>query len=174
MHKTKIAGVTISMVKRTHAVLMYLWPFQSLRAVLHSVVVVTVGLSILELVMYLLAPKAMVAALIGWIIFYLVRFVYTLLPARLTLVSLGQARHVVSDVQDLLIMLGYVASEQPPMPGRFRFRSKHSPFWRWREQEVELLVSEHELVVTGPVTSLYWVRIRLLKREDFSYLDKKA
>ncbi len=87
---------------------------------------------------------------------------YAVLPTRLTLTTRSEARHHLTDLQALLPRLGYVASDQPMVPGRFHYRSKMSRFWRWDEQDIELLVHEHELVLNGPITQLRLLRARLL------------
>jgi hypothetical protein len=170
MNKTTIAGVTISKVKRTHAWWRYLWPFQSRRALLTTLVLNAVCLPIVAAFGYLIASQAVFQAVIFSAVCGLLCGLYPLLPATLTLAAPGSPRPALADLQARLIRLGYVASEQPPRPGRFHYRSKRSRFWRWDEQDIELLVHEHELVLSGPVAILALLRARLLLPDDRAYL----
>jgi hypothetical protein len=172
MNKTTLPGVTISQVKRTHGMFMYLWPFQSCRELLSAMGLLAVCLPIMGTIVYLLDPAALEPVLIGAVIGSFCCGVYPLLPARLTLATRSEARHITSDLQARLIKLGYVASDQQPRPDRFHYRSKRSRFWRWDEQDIELLVHDHELVLNGPVAVLALLRARLLPPEDFAYLNK--
>jgi hypothetical protein len=173
MYKTKLLGVTISNVQRTHDWWRYVQPFQSRQALLQILAVLVVLLPIAGWIAYQLAPRLLPFG-VGGALFGIYWAMYLYLPARLTLATRCEARYVVTDLQALLLKLGYVESGQPRVPGRFHYRSKQAPFWRWHEQEVELLVSGYELVVAGPVVVLNWMRIKLLAPKDFAYLDKKA
>jgi hypothetical protein len=170
MNKTTLNGVTISQVQRTHAWWLYFWPFQSTRALLSTLVILAVGLSIMGGFFYLMAPHALRGGLIASTVGSLLWGLYPLLPARLTLATRSEARHFTADLQARLLRFGYVASDQPPRPGRFHYRSKMSRFWRWDEQDIELLVHDHELVLNGPVTILHLLRARLLLPDDRAYL----
>lgn len=172
MHKTTIPGVTISEVKRTHAWWRYLWPFQSRRELLSTTGLLAVGLSVVGGIIYLMNPDAVRGSLIAGALGGLCCGVYPLLPARLTLATRSEARHHLTDLQARLVKFGYVASDQPLVPGRFHYRSKMSRFWRWDEQDIELLVHDHELVLNGPVAVLGLLRARLLLPDDYAYLNK--
>jgi hypothetical protein len=170
MNKTTLPGVTISQVKRTHGMLMYLWPFQSRRELLSAIALLAVCLPIMGTIIYLLDPAGLESVLIGAVVGSFLCGVYPLLPARLTLATRSEARHFTADLQARLIKFGYVASDQQPRPGRFHYRSKRSRFWRWDEQDIELLVHDHELVLNGPVIVLRFLRARLLLPADRAYL----
>jgi hypothetical protein len=174
MNKTTIAGVTISKVERTHALWRYLWAFQSRRALLTILALNAVILPMVAGFGYLIGSQAVLQAVLFSAVCGLICGLYPLLPATLTLAAAGSPRSALVDLQARLIRLGYVASDQPPHPGRLHYRSKRSRFWRWDEQDVELLVHEHELVLNGPVAILAMLRARLLPPENFDYLDKKA
>jgi hypothetical protein len=174
MNKTTIAGVTISTVKRTHAWWLYLWPFQSKRALLTTLALNAACLPIMAGFGYLIASQAVFQAVIFAAVCGLLCSVYPLLPGTLSLVTPGSPRPALLDLQARLARLGYVASNQPPRPGRYHYRSKRSRFWRWDEQDIELLVHDHKLVLNGPVAILAMLRARLLPPEDFAYLNKKA
>ena len=173
MNKTTLTGVTISQVKRTHAWWLYLWPFQSRRELLHTFALLAVGLPILAATFYLFDPtSSLVPVLIGSTTGGLLCGVYPLLPARLTLATRDEAGLALTDLQARLVRFGYVASEQPKVPGRFHYRSKMPRLWRWDEQDIELLVQGHELVLNGPVAMLALLRARLLLPDDYAYLNK--
>lgn len=172
MNKTKFPGVTISQVKRTHGVLMYFWPFQSRRELLHSIALLAVCLPIIGSIIYLLDPAALESVLIGAVVGSFCCGVYPLLPARLTLATRSEARHFTNELEARLVKLGYVTSDRPPRVGRFHYRSKRSRLWRWDEQDIEMLVEGHELVLNGPVAVLSQLRARLLLPDDHAYLNK--
>lgn len=172
MNKTTIAGVTISKVKRTHAWWLYLWPFQSRRALLTTLALQAVVLPVMGLFAFLASPHSLFPIVICSAAGGLLGGLYPLLPATLTLATRGVTRPALTDLQARLARLGYVASDQQPRPGRFHYRSKRSRFWRWDEQDIELLVHDHELVLSGPVAILALLRARLLPPDDFAYLNK--
>lgn len=174
MDKTTLPGVTISQVERTHAWWRYFWPIQSRRALLSTLVVQGVGLPLMGLFAYLAAPHVLPQIVIGAAACGLYFGLYPYLPARLTLVTRSEARHHLDDMQARLVQLRYVVSEQERRPGRFHYRSKRSRLWRWDEEDIELLVRDHELVLNGPIGMLAYLRAKLLAPEDFSYLNKKA
>ena len=170
MNKTTIIGVTISVVKRTHAWWRYLWPFQTRRALLQILTVMAVCLPIVGALAYWGNPDALVITLIGAAVSGLY-CLYPLLPARLILTTRSEARHHLADLQARLAKSGYVVSEQPRVPGRFHYYSGKTHRWfRWDEQNIELLVHEHELVLNGPVIVLRMLRTRLLLPDDRAYL----
>jgi hypothetical protein len=175
MKKTTISSLTISEVRREHAWWRYFWPLQSRRALAQTLVVLTVLLSAMGwTVVHLLDPAGLAPVLFCATTAYFLCGVYPLLPARLNLATRGEARHFVADVQARLIKIGYVVSDQPQVPGRFHYCSKLPRWLCWDEQEVELLVSEHELVLHGPITVLRLLRARLLPPEDYAYLKAKG
>lgn len=170
MNKTTITGVTISQVKRTHAWWRYFQPFQSLRELLSSIALLVGSQLVIGGIIYLLNPHAVRGSLIAAALCGFYCGVYTVLPARLTLVTRSEARHFVTDLQALLPALGYVASAQPMVPGRFHYCSKLPKWFRWDEQDIELLVHENELVLNGPIAPLRLLRARLLLPDDRAYL----
>jgi hypothetical protein len=174
MNKTTVVGMTISTFERTHAWWRYFWPFQSRRALLTILVVLAVGLPIVAGFSVLVGSNAVFQGVIFSALCGLYVGLYPYLPARLTFATRGEAQHFASDVQAQLVRLRYVASEQSPRAGRFHYRSKRPRLWRWDEEDMELLVHEHELVLSGPVGMLTLIRARLLPPEDFAYLDKKV
>jgi hypothetical protein len=170
MNKTTLPSVTISQVKRTHGWQRYFWPFQSRRALLHILAALATALPIVGGIVYLLDSRAVFNSLIGGPFLALYWTVYAFLPARVTLATRSEARYFVTDLQAMLTKLGYVAGERPMMPGSLHYHAKCSRFWRWDEQDIELLVHEHELVLNGPVTVLRLLRARLLLPNDRAYL----
>lgn len=171
MHKTTITGVTISAVERTHAWWRYLWPFQSRRALLQILAVMAVCLPIMAaVIVYKGNPNALLYTLIGAAAGGLLGGVYPLLPARLTLTTRSEARHHLADLQGRLVKIGYVLSEQSMVPGRFHYCSgKTLKRLRWDEQNIELLVHEHELVLNGPVVVLRRLRYKMMP-DDYAFL----
>lgn len=171
MNKTTITGVTVSQVQRTHAWRLYLWPFQSWRAVLHSIVWVAFALLGIGAIKYLLAPANMLIVLIGGAVGGLLSSAYAALPARLTLATRSEARHHLADLQALLVKFGCVASDQPVLPGSYLYRGK-LPRWLICDSQdnVKLVVRDHEIVVTGPILILHLLRAQLLRRDDYAYL----
>jgi hypothetical protein len=174
MNKTTIAGLTISAVERTHAWWRYVLPFQTRRALLTILAVQAVCLPCMALFAYLAAPHLMFQIVLGSALSGFTIALHPYLPARLTLATRGEARHFACDLQALLAKLRYVESEQLERPGRFHYRSKRSRMLRWDEEDIELLVRDHELVLNGPIYILRHLRAKLLKPGDFAYLDKKA
>ncbi|MDB5976417.1 MAG: hypothetical protein JWR07_3177 [Nevskia sp.] len=171
MQKTTLHGVTISQVQRTHAWWLYLWPFQSRRILWQSIILMGTCLPIMGVTVYLLDPAGLWPVLLGGTTGYFLCVLYPLLAARLTLATRSEARHCVADLQARLLKFGYVAKEleAPLVPGRFVYQSKHE-FWRRDEQNVELLVREHNLVLNGPVAILRLLRTKLLLPDDYAYL----
>jgi hypothetical protein len=174
MNKTTIAGLTISQVERTHAWWRYLWPIQTRRALLTTLTIHAVCLPLAAVFLHFAAPQAVVPLVICGALGGLYFGLYPYLPARLTLATRGEARHFTADVAIELTRLRYVASEQPRRPGNCHYRSKTSRSWRWDEQDIDMLVQDHALVLNGPVFMLAVLRARLLPPENFDYLDKKA
>lgn len=170
MHKTILPGVTISEVKRTHAWWLYLWPFQSRRALLRCLVILAVCLPIMAVIVLRTNPYALPYVLICAALGGIISVAYPLLPTRLTLATRSEARHHLADLQARLVKFGYVASDKPLMPGSFHYRSKHSEFWHLDEQVTELVVHEHELVLNGPVIIMRVLRAGLLLPDDYAYL----
>jgi hypothetical protein len=171
MNKTTFPGVTISQVKRTHAWWRYFQPFQSMRQLLYMGAVLAVGLALVGWFFYRMAPDLLRGGLIAGSFGGLL-WLYPLLPARLTLATRSEARHHLADLQARLVKFGYVASAQPQVAGRFHYRCKMPRWLCWDEQDIELLVHDHELVLNGPVTILRLLRARLLLPEDYAYLNK--
>jgi hypothetical protein len=174
MNKTTISGLTISQVERTHAWWRYLWPVQSRRALLTMLGVQAVGLPLAAVFAHFAAPQAVVPLVICAALGGLYFGQYPYLPARVTMATHGEARHFIADVAIELTKLCYVESEQPRRPGSCHYRSKTSRFWRWDEQDIDVLVQDHALVLTGPVLVLAILRARLRPPANFAYLDKKA
>lgn len=172
MNSTKLTGVTISQVQRTHGWQRYFWPFQSRRALLHILAALAVGLPIVGGIIYLLDPRAVFNSLIGGLFLALYWSVYAVLPARVTLATRSEALHFVTDLQAMLTKLGYVVSDPPMMAGSLHYHARCPRLLRWDEQNIELLVHDHELVLNGPVTVLRVLRARLLLPDDYAYLNK--
>lgn len=170
MNKTKMPGVMISSVERTHPWWRYFWPFYSRRQLLVSIFLLVVGTATMGGLIYLLDPHAMGNAMIGAALGGGGWGLYPLLPARLTLSTRSDAGPHIPDIQARLTKLGYVESEQPQPPDRLLYRSKRPRFWRWDEQDIEVLVHNQELVLNGPVTVLCVLRARLLLPDDRAYL----
>lgn len=170
MNKTTMPGVTISRVKRTHAWRLYLWPFQSWRALRSFLVWLTFALSIIGTIKYMFAPAGTLQVLICAAIGGLVG-AYGALPARLTLATRGEARHAFTDLQAQLVKLGYVASDQPGPSGNYYYRSK-MPRWLICDSQdnLKLVVHDREIVLTGPIASLFLLRAKLLQSDDHAYL----
>lgn len=171
MNKTTITGVTVSQVQHTHAWRLYLWPFRPWRAVRASLIWLAFALSVIGAIKYLLAPENMLIVLIGAAVSGLLCGAYATLPARLALASRSEARHHLADLQALLAKNGLVASDQPVPPGSYLYRGKLPRWLVYDSQDnVKLVVRDHEIVLTGPIIVLHLLRAQLLKRDDYAYL----
>lgn len=158
-------SITVSKIERAHGRLMYWWPFQSRRQVL-SFATFFVGSLLLEaaFLYYLLPPEYLVNCLIGGALCAIYLGIYRVLPARLTLVTRAEARHFMADLQPMILALGYRQSEQPLQPGRLHFCNKAPRWASWDEQDFEVRIGEHDIVLRGPIASLELLRPRLLKQ----------
>lgn len=163
MNKTTIPGVTISRVQRTHTWWRYFWPIQTWDELRSTLTVLAIGLPVVAVVKHLLAPTGMLSVLIGGAIGGILSIGYCALPARLTLTTRSEARHHLKDLQAMLLAQGYVTTDQPVLPGSYLYRSK-LPRWLICDahDNLKLVVRDHQIVLTGPIASLYLLRARLL------------
>ncbi|PIL44479.1 hypothetical protein CR105_13550 [Massilia eurypsychrophila] len=158
--------MSISELERTHAWWRYLWPFRSRRTQLQTLALLAAEVCIMLAAVYALNPSPSLAPVLLAAPLILLSGAQFLLPARLVMATQDDACHAVTDLQARLLKLGYVRSEQPMPQGSFRYRHKYPRWLQWGEQDVELLVHGHELVLDGPMAVLYGLRAEMLLPDE--------
>lgn len=170
MNKTTTPDVTISKVARSHAWWVYFMPFQCWREFRSTIVILALGLLVVGVIIYRVDPEGLEQVLTCSAIGGVYVGVYGALPARLTLATRSEARHHFADLQARLVKGGYVASDEPVLPGSYHYRSKFPRWLSWDSQDIRLVVRDHEIVLTGPINPLRLLRVQLLRTEDHAYV----
>jgi hypothetical protein len=161
-------AITLSAIERTHGLLMYGWPIQSRRQLLSATAFVGGGLLVMALILYCVGapPTYFRAAMFGGAIGGIYCGIYRVLPARMTLATRGEARHFVAELKPLILALGYRHSDEPAEAGRLHFCNKAPRWMSWDEQDLDMRVGAHDIVLAGPVVSLELLRARLLREME--------
>ena len=79
-----------------------------------------------------------------------------LTPARFEVTTRFEARHLLHPLEDGLRGLGYERMAMPP--GHLRYRPRHGLGANWPAKEIDVVVREHALSITGPALTLHALR----------------
>jgi hypothetical protein len=144
-----------------------LWPFQSSKALVATLCVLTVMSVLWVLVAVLwLDLSAWALTLAGCLAGSMYFGPCHLLPARMTINTRNDARHFIDKFDQMILRMGYVTHDPIDGRGHVHYLSKwHGKLWgwaAWQEQEVDLRWSGHKIEMRGPVIVVEWLRYRLL------------
>lgn len=160
-------GITVAEITRMHGVLRYLWPFWSTRQLRLVALLIGVPAALLAALLWWLDPKAMPTTVCGAVAGGMF-VVYLVMPARLRLITRGEAKHFIGDMHKVLVTLGYGRSTDPADPARHHYRVVKIPAWvewtNWAEADIEFRIGPHDIVIDGPVGILVFMRRRILSR----------
>lgn len=159
----------LSAIERTHSWWLYLWPFQSRKALVTVLCIVTVG-SLLETLIVLrwLDPGALPWALTGGLLGAIWLGPYRALPARMTIATRSEARYFLNDIKQLVELRQYVAVTPVNDPAHVHFRHKAHFTWAhrlaWDEQDADLRWKDQQIELRGPINLLESVHRQLLQQ----------
>lgn len=152
-------SVMFSEVMYAHDVAPWLSPARPRLRLVSFALFMTLGLAGLVMLFHRLDPGAplefiVIPVLAGGIVPLL-----ALMPARFEATTRFEARHLLRTLEDGLADLGY---ERMPAPsGHQRYRPRHGLGARWPAKEIEVVLREHLLSVSGPALALHALRKRL-------------
>lgn len=152
-------SVTLSEVVRAHEPYRFLCPIQSWRQFVSLMLMLAVGLPLIAMLCMLLDPGAPPLAIVAPVLVGGLAPVFAALPARFDVATRFQARHFVQRLDDTIASLGYVAREATP--GSRRVYVRQETLLRWKENEIAVTLSEHAIVVSGPIFTLRLLQQRL-------------
>lgn len=158
--------LSLSAIERTHGSLMFWWPIQSRRQLVLAAAFISAALLASAWIVHYFFPQYQTGALIGAAVGAVYCGIYRVLPARMTLATRGEARYFLPDLHGLIVSIGYRQSDQPAQPGRLHFCNKAPRWLSWDEQDLDVGIGAHEIILSGPIASLETLRTRLLQQQE--------
>ena len=152
-------SVTMSQVVRSHDPFRFLFPIQSWSQLRSLTVTLAVGLPMIAILFMLLDPSAPLAYIIVPVTLGGLIPVFAALPAHFEVGTRFQAQHFAKTLDQALTGMGYAL--RASSNDSARYYARQSPFLRWKENEITVDISEHAIVLRGPVFTLRALQERL-------------
>ncbi|MDB5959993.1 MAG: hypothetical protein JWP59_1287 [Massilia sp.] len=151
-------SVTLSQVVRSQQTYRLASPVQSWRELTALALTLSVGLSMIALILMTLDPVAPAA----WIIIPVMLGgslpLFVALPGQFDVVTRFDASHFVKTLDASLADMGYVATASGD---RLVCYQRPSRLFRWKDSTISLAVHEHAITIDGPVPALRQLQQRL-------------
>ncbi len=149
-------SVMFSEVMYAHEVAPWLSPARPRLRLVSFALFMVLGLAGLVLLFHRLDPGTplefiVIPVLAGGIVPLL-----ALMPARFEATTRFEARHLLRNLEDGLWGLGY--ERMPTPPGHLRYRPRQGLGARWPAKEIDVVLCEHVLSVSGPALTLHALR----------------
>jgi hypothetical protein len=160
----------LSQVQRTHPWWAYLWPFRSRQEAVVMLRVVSVGLLLSAIAVWLwVAPDALRYTLPGGLIGGLWLGPYRSLPAQMTITTRGEVCHQLTKIQKMVMKIGFVSSAEVTEPAHYHyvFKPPTRPLLRLlyvEGQSFDLRVQEHTIHLQGDVRWIELIHQKLAKQ----------
>lgn len=149
-------SVSFSEVIYAHEVAPWLSPAKPRRRLAGFAVVMVLGLAGLVVLFHALDPGTPLAFIVVPVLAGGILPLLALTRARFEVTTRFEARHLLHSLEDGLNRLGY---ERVVMPsGHLRYRPQHGPGANWPAREIDVVLHEHVLSITGPALTLHALR----------------
>ena len=152
-------SVTFSDIERVQDRARRLPRLQSLRRLATLALLLALGLPALMVAFHLLDPTAPLGYIVVPVLVGGLLPVTQVLPGRFEVTTRFDACHLVVTLDEALSKLGYEQVERAPGSVRYRARSARWP--RSLDKQITVNVRPHALEVTGPVSALRALRVRM-------------
>jgi len=152
-------SVTFSDIERVQDRARRLPRLQSLRRLATLALLLALGLPALMVAFHLLDPTAPLGYIVVPVLLGGLLPATQVLPGRFEVTTRFDACHMVVTLDEALGKLGYVQAERAP--GSVRYRARGARWPSWLNKEIAVTVRPHALEVTGPVSALRALRVRM-------------
>ena len=152
-------SVTLTPVVRSHDPFRFLFPIQSWSQLRSLTVTLMVGLPLIALLFMMLDPTAPLAYIIVPVTIGGLLPVFAALPAHFEVGTRFHAQHFAKTLDQTLTGMGYM--QRSSNSEALRYYVRQSRFLRWKENEIVVTVSDHAIVLRGPVFTLRALQQRL-------------
>jgi hypothetical protein len=151
-------SVSMSQVVRAHDPIRFLCPIQSWSQFVSLGLTLAVGLTFIATLCMAIDPSAPVAYIVIPVLVGGLAPVFAALPGRFHVSTRFHAHYFVKTIDEAIVAMGYNRAESAD--GRTRYQPR-TRLVRWKENAIEVSVSEHAIVVGGPVFALRMLQQRL-------------
>jgi hypothetical protein len=86
--------------------------------------------------------------------------VFAVLPARFEVNTRFHARYFVKTLDEAILAMGYAPAESDKE--RIRCYSRRAGLFRWKESAIAVTVSEHAIVIGGPIAAMRQLQQKLV------------
>lgn len=151
-------SVSLSQVVRSHDSMRFFCPIQSWSQFLSLALTLTVGLTCIALLFMAIDPTAPMAYIVVPVLLGGLAPVFAALPGQFQVVTRFHAQYFLKTLDETILSMGYSPAESAD--GRTSYQPRARLF-RWKENAIEVSVSDHAIVVGGPVFALRMLQQRL-------------
>lgn len=149
-------SVMFSEVMYAHDVAPWLSPARPRLRLLSFAAFMVLGLAGLVTLFHRLDPGAPLEFIVIPVLAGGIAPLLVMMPARFEATTRFEARHLLRTLEDGLAELGY---ERMPAPsGQLRYRPRQGLGARWPAKEIDVVLHEHVLSVSGPALTLHALR----------------
>jgi hypothetical protein len=149
-------SVTFSEVIYAHEVAPWLSPARPRWRLASFALVMVLGLAGLVVLLHKLDPGTPLVYIVAPVLAGGLLPLLALMPARFEVTTRFEARHLLRALEEGLQRLGYERVAMPP--GHLRYRPRLGLAANWPAKEVEVVLREHVLGITGPAITLHALR----------------
>lgn len=151
-------SVSMSQVVRSHDPIRFLCPFQSWSQLVSLGFTLALGLTFIAMLCMAIDPSAPVAYIVIPVLVGGLAPVFAALPGRFQVNTRFHAQYFVKTLDKAILSMGYSRNE--PAEGCTWYQPQ-ARLVRWKENAIEVSVSDHAIEVTGPVFVLRMLQQRL-------------
>lgn len=152
-------SVSMSQVVRAHDPVRFLYPIQSWSQLISLALTLAVGLTLIATLCMAIDPAAPVAYIVIPVLAGGLAPVFAALPARFQVVTRFHAHYFLKTLDETILSMGYIPAVSDA--DRTRSYQPRARLFRWKENAIEVSVTEHAITVGGPVFALRMLQQRL-------------
>jgi hypothetical protein len=151
-------SVSMSQVVRAHDAFRFLWPIQSWGQLVSLGFALAVGLTFIAMLCAAIDPSAPLAYIVIPVLLGGLAPVFAALPGRFQVHTRFHAQHFVKTLDEAIRAMGYNRAESIDGHACYQPQAK---LVHWKENAIAVKVSDHAIVVVGPVFVLRMLQQRL-------------
>jgi hypothetical protein len=149
-------SVTFSELIYAHEVAPWLSPARPRWRLAGFALVMVLGLAGLVVLFHELDPGTPLVFIVAPVLAGGILPLLALMPARFEVTTRFEARHLLHPLEEALQRLGYHRMAMPP--GHLRYHPRQGLGANWPAKEIDVVLREHVLSITGPAITLYALR----------------